>query len=68
MYIVCMLMYYVYNMYTGRYPEALSLSSNESLCNKEEETSISSSTWKVAILAPILLNDLGFPIFRQAAR
>jgi len=49
-------------------PSPQALSSTESFCIKEEEISISSSTWEVAILAPILLDDLGLLIVRQAAR
>ena len=40
---------------------------NASLCCKEEEISISSSTWKVAILADVLRDDLGLLIVRPAA-
>ena len=49
----------------GPAPEALS--PNESLCNKDEEISISSSTWKVAILADVLRDDLGLLVARPAA-
>ena len=37
-------------------------SCNESFCNKDEEISTSSSTWKVAILVDVLLDDLGLLI------
>ena len=49
----------------GLAPEALS--PNESFCNREEEISISSSTWKVATLAHVLRDDLGLLIVRPAA-
>ena len=50
----------------GPAPEALS--ANESFCKREEEVSISSSTWKVAILADVLRDDLGLLIVRPATR
>ena len=49
-------------------PAPETLSPNESFCNKEEEISISSSTWKVATLAHVLRDDLGLLIVRPAAR
>ena len=48
-------------------PAPETLSPNASLCCKEEEISISSSTWKVAILADVLRYDLGLLIVRPAA-
>ena len=50
-----------------RGPAPETLSSNESFCNKDDEISISSSTWKVAILADVLRDDLGLLIARPAA-
>ena len=52
--------------YEQKTPETLS--AHESFCKREEEISISSSTWKVAILSPDLLDDLELLIVRQAAR
>ena len=49
-------------------PAPETLSANESFCKREEEISISSSTWKVTILVPDLLDDLELLIARQAAR
>ena len=49
-------------------PSPQALSSTESFCIKEEEISISSSTWKVATLAHVLRDDLGLLIVWPAAR
>ena len=46
-------------------PAPETLSPNESFCNREEEISISSSTWKVATLAHVLRDDLGLLIVRR---
>ena len=49
----------------GPAPETLSC--NESVCNKDEEISTSSSTRKVAIFPYVLRDDLGLLIDRPAA-